>query len=363
MIMYAKAVGGAELQFIELANYLARSHSVRLICLGGDGSIKASRLNEALDVRVYSYYSRTEFIYRFLKCIRDNIDYSAEAIVTTSFVGDVCGYVFRLFGIKAKLTSLQTVSACMLYPAIDRFVLRRFDKLIAGANDIKEYLLDHGQRDSNIHVVHNWVDFSHRLSTKNSEETKKKFGIPSGIIIGCIGRLHQQKGQIYLIRAFAKVLQHHQGLVLLLIGDGPTRHNLEEEAHKLDLSRKIIFTGTASGDDYNNLLSAIDIYVQPSVFEGLPRTLLDAMYIKRPVIATNINGNKEAVQDGVSGLLVESKSPDALALAITDLLDHSDKAEMLGQNAKDLVIRRFDMNQQLKKIESIVIDSPSNADN
>jgi glycosyltransferase involved in cell wall biosynthesis len=357
MIMDGKCVGGAELQFIELANYLSKNHQVRLVSLGGAGALQSAQIDPRIETQVYSYSGYLDTAKALTNVIFANLGWPAKYVVTTSFIANFLGWSIGLFR-KRRLVSLQTVSNCMRNPAIDRFVLKRFDALIAGAVDIKDYLISHGQDSSRIHVVHNWVDFSKRKPSASVLDTRRKVGISDHIIIGCIGRLHPQKGQIYLIRAFADVLAKFPNAVLLLVGDGETRVELNKEVAFLGLSGKVIFTGTATGDAYNNFLAAIDIYVQPSIFEGLPRTLLDAMYMGKAIVATNINGNREAIQNEVNGLLVPSENPEALSLALLRLLHDPGMRESLTKQAVKSASDNFAMTNKLREIESLLLDQP-----
>jgi len=293
MIMYGRGIGGAEFQFLELAEKLALDHSVTLISLGGDGAVSAVGLGRSIDLQVFAYDGKFSAMWGLVRAWLGNIGHGAQAIVTTSVFGNFLGLVLNLFG-QARLVSLQTVSKAIRYPALDRFVLKRFDKLIAGSSDIRDYLQGRGQDLDRIEVVNNWVDFSSREITVNAAETRAKFGLARDeIVIGCIGRMHPQKAQEFLIRAFRALVPDYPQLRLVLVGDGETMAQMRDEAKGLDNS--VLFTGSVLGNDYNNLLNAFDIYVQPSRFEGLPRTLLDAMFFGKPIVATAVNGNRDAI--------------------------------------------------------------------
>lgn len=351
--MYGKQVGGAELQFIELANYLADKYLVRLVSLGGDGSIKAADVDSRIKVKVYAYNGKISVILALMRAWFDCLRFKADAIVTTSVIGSILGYAISIFR-QARLISLQTVSKSMKYPQIDRFVLRRFDYFVAGAADIRQFLMAHGQKDEKIMVVHNWVDFSKRTLPMSATAAKEKFGVINKFVIGCVGRLHEQKGQIFLIRAFARIIDDLPSGILLLVGEGPERSFLELEVAKLHLQDRVIFLGEVKGDDYNAVFSAIDIYVQPSLFEGLPRTLLDAMFFGKPIVATNANGNREAIIDGENGILVPIQDEAALREKILYLVTHVKIRNDLASSAKAVVLAGFEMKNQLKKIEQLI---------
>lgn len=355
MIMFGKSVGGAELQFIELANYLANNHQVRLVSLGGDGALRSAQIDSRIETRVYSYsgYLNAAKALALVRAFFDNLLYPSKYMVSTLYAADFLGWATCLFR-KRRLVSLQTVSKCMRHPVADRFVLKRFDALIAGAVDIRDYLISHGQNLGRIHVIHNWVDFSKRKPSASVLDTRRKLGIGDQLVIGCIGRLHPQKGQIYLIRAFANVLAEYPNTMLMLVGDGETRGELEKEVSLLGLAEKVIFTGTATSDEYNNFLATIDIYVQPSVFEGLPRTLLDAMYMGKAIVATDINGNREAIQNEVNGLLVRSEDEGSLHEAMSRLLRAPEERERFSTKAAETAKLRFSMERQLFQLEQVI---------
>lgn len=355
MIMYGKSVGGAELQFIELANYLANNHKVRLVSLGGDGAFKSTKLDPSIEKLVYFYNGYLNTAKMLIIAFFANLGYESRYVVTTSFIANFLGWTLGLFR-NCRLVSLQTVSKCMQHPFVDRFVLRRFDALIAGAVDIKNYLISHGQNSSQIHVVHNWVDFSKRKPSSSLLETRTKLNINDKLVIGCIGRFHLQKGQIYLVRAFAKVLLEFPNTILLLVGDGVTRKELEMTVSLLGLKNNIIFTGTASFDEYDNYLAVIDVYVQPSVFEGLPRTLLDAMFMGKAIVATDINGNREAIENEVNDLLVASEDEGELCGAITKMLSNPEAREKFSSKAAETARLLFNMDRQLARLERIIVN-------
>lgn len=353
MIMYGKSVGGAELQFIELANYLSEKNRVRLVCLGGDTCLKSTSINDCINLKVYTYNKKYYFILAFLNEIFNKLNCKSTIIITTSFIGNVLGYLISL-RTNSRIISLQTVSRCMRRPLIDRFVLKRFDVLVAGAEDIKKYLINHIGLSSNIEVVHNWVDFSKRTTSQKSVDVRLKFGLKDCTVIGCIGRLHPQKGQIFLIEAFSVVYRYLPNCRLILVGDGDDMSKLKLRIRQLDLQDQVIFTGSVKGNNYNEMFSAIDIYVQPSIFEGLPRTLLDAMYYGKPIIASNINGNSEAIISGENGLLVESQNVTELVDNIMKLALDKVFRDTLGSNAKKFVHEHFEMRSQLLRIENLI---------
>ncbi len=356
MVLYGEHIGGAELEFLELANYLSQKHSVRLISLGGDGALRGMSIDEKINVTVVPYKNKFYKLYFWIKVVFHNARISEKSIVTTAFGGNLVGLTIGLLN-GSRTISLQTVSKCMRYKFIDSFLLRHFSLLIAGAEDIKKYLISHKQDEKKIHVIHNWVDLANKSASKDQIFCREKYGFKNELIIGCVGRLHPQKGQTYLIKAFSLIAVDFPDVILVLVGDGECRSDLVKEVSSLGLEKKVFFLGTMLGEDYNHIFSTFDIYVQPSVFEGLPRTLLDAMHKGKPIVATDINGNKEAIEDGVDGLLVPAEDPDSLYLKIKQLLEDESVRKRISREAVKSAKMKFDMKTQLEKIEGLLLNN------
>jgi glycosyltransferase involved in cell wall biosynthesis len=354
MIFNGHNVGGAELQFLELAQHMSRNHTVSVISIHGDQAVKHFELTSQIPLFSFPYQTspyqrKVAAIGQLLKAANYGRRIKPDVIISTSFTGNSLAFLISKF-LPARLLSLQTVAKAMAYPKLDRAILRRFDVLIAGCSDIKHYLVAHGQSEDSIKVVNNWVDFSSRVVSQSPSAIRERFGIAQDkTIIGCVGRMHEQKGQEFLIRAFRELAETRSDLKLLLVGDGPRMQEMRDEA---DGHPDIIFTGTAQGDDYNAFLNAIDIYVQPSRYEGLPRTLLDAMYMKRPVIATAVNGNLDAIQDKRNGLLVAPESSSGIYTALSLLLNDPGLSRSISEHAYFSAIENFSAGSQLDKIES-----------
>ena len=350
--MNGRGIGGAELQFVELANHLALNHDVDMVCMQGGGVVTAGRLAGGIGIRVYSYPNAYMGMLKILNAVFCCRQQSADAIVTTSDIGNLVG-MFASIGTSRPLVSLQTVSTGKWGKWIDGSILRRFDLLVAGCNDIKHFLLDQGQVPERIEVVNNWVDFSARRTSKSPQETRACLGFSrNNRVIGSIGRMHYQKGQEYLIRAFKQISRTFPEARLVLVGDGPTMDKMKIEA---DGHPHILFTGTITGEEYTNLLAAFDVYAQPSRYEGLPRTLLDAMYMGLPIVATAVNGNIDALRDGENGLLVPAEKPKALAEGLSRLLADRELADKLAKRAASDARSGFSMETQTGRIEKLLI--------
>jgi glycosyltransferase involved in cell wall biosynthesis len=170
-------------------------------------------------------------------------------------------------------------------------------------------------------------------------------------------RLHPQKGHAYLLTAAAQV----RDATFILAGDGPLRADLEGRARELGIAERCVFLGHRS--DVPDLLAAADLFVLPSLFEGLPLSVLEAMAAQRPVVATAIGGTDEAVTHELTGLLVPPRDPAALASAIRRIRSDPALAHRLAAAGRDRVEREFSSVVTGHKVMSIYDDITGGAGN
>jgi glycosyltransferase involved in cell wall biosynthesis len=173
-------------------------------------------------------------------------------------------------------------------------------------------------------------------------------------VIGCFATVAAHKGQHVLIRAAARLAGTYPGLKFLLAGDGEPRYleELRALAGELHVTQNIIFWG-AEKDDVRGLLRRVDIFVLPSFVEGLSRSLLEAMAFARPVIASDIPENAEAVTTGENGLLFKAGDADDLAAKIAELMADRPRAQRLGENARARVLRDFSLESTMRNIYAV----------
>ena len=210
------------------------------------------------------------------------------------------------------------------------------DRYIAVSNEVKERLRkDMAVPESKIKVVHNGIRLA-RFSRQTDPELRRELTQGSGRpIVLTPARLHSQKGHIYLLQAAALV----PDALFVLAGEGPERRSLEDVAKGLGLETRVRFLGQR--EDIPDLLACCDVFVLPSLYEGLPLSVLEAMAAGKPVVATRIGGTAEAVVHGVTGMLVPPENPRELAAAIRTLLADSSLAARLAEAGRARVAERF----------------------
>ena len=137
----------------------------------------------------------------------------------------------------------------------------------------------------------------------------------------------------------------------MIVGDGPEKENLQIEARKKGLHERVIFTGFQS--DAISYINVMDIFVLSSENEGLPRVILEAMLMAKPVVACNVTGSSELVIDGETGFLVSVKDPDALAAAMSRLIASSELRNTMGAMGRERVLEKFSMEAYITGVSKI----------
>lgn len=199
-------------------------------------------------------------------------------------------------------------------------------------------------------VINNGIDQRRFAGGGSGGAIREELGIPaSAVVVVFIARFTAHKQPLTLIRAFSAAMKLEPSLYLLMVGEGDEQREGEELAGTLGLGTRVIFQPFRQ--DVPELLAASDIYVLPSLWEGLPIGLLEAMAMGRAVIATGVDGTREIVAHRENGLLVTPGSVSELAEALVELAQSADEREKFGKMARATVSERFDAGQMTKEIE------------
>lgn len=240
-----------------------------------------------------------------------------------------------------------------IYKLIDKFLLRITDCTICVAQKDFEIGLKAGiVKKENSIVIHNGVDVEKfSLTNKNSDFKINLKKENESIIIGSVGRLHHQKGYEYLISGSKAVLEKFPNVKFVLIGDGELRNSLESLAKNKGVYNSYSFVGNRK--EIPELLAQMDIFVLPSLWEGLPLVILEAMAAKKPIVATDVNGIVEIIESGKEGLLVPPKNSTALSSALIRLLEDNELCKVLASNAYEKVAHDFNISKMINKTENL----------
>ena len=216
----------------------------------------------------------------------------------------------------------------------------QFGRLIAVSTAIVAKLKSEGRDIVPISLIRNGVDLQRYAEQEACCTLPEEYGMePGSQIVGVVARLEPEKGHPTLLVAWPQVLRAVPDAYLLIVGEGSRRDALEAQARELRIAHRIVFTGRL--DDVPAVTAALDVAVLPSYREAQGLSVLEAMALSRPVVASNVGGIPEMVEDGVTGLLVPPHDADALAVAIIRLLTDHPYADTLGRAGHDLVHVRF----------------------
>jgi len=170
-------------------------------------------------------------------------------------------------------------------------------------------------------------------------------------IIATVARLHYQKGMSYFLNAIPPILKLFPDACFLVVGDGPEQGKLLQIARNLNILQNVQFLGNRQ--DVDDILSILDIFVLASLWEGLPLSLLEAMRAGIPIVATDVDGNRDVIEDGISGLLVPPKNGEALAQAVIKILHTPSLTKNLVEKAKTRLQTDFSLENMLQKTQQI----------
>ena len=209
-----------------------------------------------------------------------------------------------------------------------------------------------GLSEERFATVHNGIDADHYFAPEAREACRREMGIRDGIhVIGYVGRLAAGKGLETLIESMPAVLQKRPGTRLLLVGEGPLRDALVDLAEDTGVASKLIFTGFRA--HVPRVLAALDLFVLPSLAEGFPLSVLEAMAAAKPIVATRIAGVVEQIEDEVTGLLVPPGDRAALAGAVLRLLEDKDLAERIARRAQRRAREEFTLQRMVEDYDAL----------
>jgi glycosyltransferase involved in cell wall biosynthesis len=351
-------IGGTERQVANLALGIDPSRfDLHLACLHHSGELLAEL--ETLRVprsefRIGRLYSPKTFWQgiRLAQYVRRNL---IQIVHSYGFYPNVFAVpVARLAGASIVVASIRDTGDLLtpLQRRVQKMVCRLADCVLVNAEAIRENLLEQGYDPSKIVVIRNGIAHETFASNGRGAVIRQELGIPpSARLVAVFSRLNRMKGVQYFLDAAMVVAERFPDVHFLVVGDGGSKKELEEQSCRLGLGQRIVFTGFRS--DVPHLLSEAAISVLPSLSEGTSNTLLESMAAGVPVIATRVGGNPEVIEDGVSGLLVPPRDSTALAAAMGRLLEDAELALSLGQAGVGRVSELFSLEGSVHQTEHL----------
>lgn len=279
--------------------------------------------------------------------VRERVSLVQTMLFHSDVTGRLIGRLARLFsGSTGTPLIVSSVRASNVQSRWWQFLMQRMTAPLAHAfTAVSQRTLDFAVRREGVipgraEVIPNGIDMTRWAAAAGCETARAGIGLQrEAFVVGTVGRLSEQKGHSILLAAARSVLAELPEAVFLIVGYGPLRRRLERRAEKLGIGPKVRFLEYRS--DIPRLLAAMDVFVLPSLWEGMSNAILEAMAAGKPVVATAVDGNVEQVVHGETGFLVPAGDAEALADALLQLAHDRRTAQAMGEAGRAHVAREF----------------------
>lgn len=233
-----------------------------------------------------------------------------------------------------------------------RWVSRRAT-MVAVSENLKQFIVEQvGVSPSRVKVLYNGVDMLPQCDRTEVEACRKELGLPeSHQIVGVVGNLYPVKGHQYLIEGIPSVLAKCPNTSFVFAGRGQLETELKAHVDRLGVGGKVFFLGLRQ--DIPRILAMLDVFVLPSLSEGLSMAILEAMIAGKPVVATQVGGNPELILDGETGFLVPSRDSQALAARLVTLLTDKQQAALFAERGKRRAEGQFSLRTMVSSYQSL----------
>jgi glycosyltransferase involved in cell wall biosynthesis len=345
------AVGGAEEMVLNLVQHLPPRFEPVVCCINEAGPIGEEIRKTGTPVTVLGLTPglRHPFhlggIRRYLRDTKPAIVHTF--LLTASLYGRLAAILERVpivIGTEVNIYERKQRHHILA----ERILMAGTSRVIVSANSVRDFYVRQIQCDpAKIDVVYNAVDWKAVQRTRTRTDMRAELGIaPNAKVAGVIARLTEQKGHRYLFRAMAT--PGLPDMHLVVVGDGDLRDALRAEAKALNIASRVHFLGARR--DLGDLLGAMDVFVMPSLWEGLPLSMILAMGAGLPVVATAVAGIPEVVENGKTGWLVPAGSVVGLSTALAEVLGDPARAAAVGEAAREFVLPRFGVDSYISSV-------------
>ncbi|MCX8082099.1 MAG: glycosyltransferase [bacterium] len=346
-------IGGAEKQLLKLIQNMDKEKFSHVVI-----ALRGGRLKEEFEKETNVIIAGKKwkidvfFLFRLISIIRKE---SPDILHTFMFTSNTWG---RISGIIGRVPVIISSERCVdiwkrwYHKWTDRILLKYTYKVVGNSNSVKKFYQKTEKIPENkITVIYNGVDLKEFGNINTRVEIKKE-----GFWVGAGGRFTEQKGLINLLKAVPEVIKIFPKTKFVLVGDGPLRNTFEKFVKDNGTSGNVMFTGYRK--DILSIFSLCDVIVVPSLFEGMPNIVLEAMALKKPVIGTNIPEIAELIIDEKNGFLVPVKdNVKDIAEKILFLWKTPEVKEKMGEAGYNLIKERFSLERMVREYETLYIEA------
>lgn len=355
-------LGGGQAILLSLARGLDQDKFDVSIAAQGGGPLEEEARRLGLPFRTLPFEKKMSR--GIVGTITDNLRRDPPDVLHTH--GGVAGLYGRLAARRAKVRAVvhtihgihylhyRNTALRWVYAALERYCSRFTDTVVlVSEGDLAEAKRRRLAPEAKLKLVLNGVDVS-RLGTEEFRAKAGELGLRLNLrppVVGTVARLHRQKGVIHFMRAAVALRDSHPEAQMVVVGGGGLEAKLRAEAKKIGLDRRFAILGERP--DARELLSLFDVFVLPSLWEGLPLVLIEAAALGKPIVATDIDGNRDIIADGETGLLVPPGDPAAIASAAGRLLDDPALSARLAARARAEIPPRFGLDRMVRAYEEV----------
>ena len=361
------SLGGGQINLLSLSSSLDKSLFEVLVCSGEGGALVEAVKNKGIThipISITKKFSRNT--------VAEIVDIlSKHRIDVLHTHGGVAGFYGRWAARKCRIPvivhTLHGIHYLHYRNIVLKFIYVLLEKWFARFTDAVVYVCDSdkvlGKKyglvpESKSIVIRNGVDFLTFEKSRGKGASAFDWGEELGIdlshpIVGTIARLHRQKGIPYLLEAARLLSQEIPGIQFLIVGGGPWKDRLNRQKNRLGLETVVHFLGERK--DVPQLLSLFNVVVLSSLWEGLPYSLLEAGALGKPVVATDVNGVKEIITDGKTGILVPARSPERLAEALRQLIENKNMANRLGAALREDIQKKHSLLPMIEGVQDLYL--------
>ncbi|NJO16431.1 MAG: glycosyltransferase [Thioploca sp.] len=353
------AKGGAQTALIHLVRYLSKkNYKQRIYVLNNIVHPDNNKfLLECANVEI-RIIGKVQLLVGIglIRILCDFISWKPTIVLTMLFYSDILGRIIaKIANIPIIVSSIRAknIDKAKWQFFLDKITVWCADRIIFNSRQVMPFAIKYeGVQEKQVVYIPNGVNIKLDKSKYNRFKKREELGISNNtLVLGSIGRLRPQKGFYYLLESINLLSKEFSNLLLLIIGSGPLLKDLQIVVTEINLSDKVSFLGERT--DIAELLFCMDIYVQASLFEGMSNTVMEAMAMGIPVIATSVDGTIQLIEEGKTGWLVEPKNSTMLAEKISYVLKHPNQAKGVGIAAAKKMAQDFSIEKMGESYDTL----------
>ena len=363
-LIWTLEMGGAEHVVVNLARGLDRTRFTPMVCcLNWKGRLAEELEREGIRVVALEKSSRWDLrvVGKLVGLLRrERIHILHTHLWSASFWGRIAARLARVPVVVITEHNVDTWRN-RFHLLADQWLSRRTDRLIFVSQVVQEFYRQQLVLPlEKCQVVYNGIDLEACRVNGHAAEVRASWGIPAGArVVGTIGRLAERKGHRFFIEAMRTVAATSPNVVGVIVGEGRIRDELAAAIEAAGLRETVRLVGYCP--EIAQALSALDLFVLPSLMEGFPLAILEAMAAGKPVVATDVGGTVETMEPGRTGLLVPPANSQALAEAILSLLNDPARAVRMGQAGRARAEERFSLPAMIRETQTLYLDTIAHA--